>query len=86
MSLTPEQLAALKAMPLGTMPNKVGLAFTLTGESQTAAAEAMDIPRPNLSKIVNGRYGGIELETTRKVADYFGCQIEDLFPRREAVA
>lgn len=86
MKLTVEQLAALKAVPLGTMPNKIGLALTLTGQSQTAVSEAIDIPRPNLSKIINGRYEGIQLETSRKIAEHFGCAIEDLFPAREAVA
>lgn len=86
MKLTPEQISALQSVPLGAMPNKVGLALTMTGTSQTAAADEIGIPRPNLSKIVNGRYEGIQLETTRKLSEYFGCAIEDLFPAREAVA
>lgn len=83
MKLTAEQVTALRSVPLGAMPNKVGLALTMTDTSQTDAAEALDIPRPNLSKIVNGRYEGIQLETSRKLADYFGCAIEDLFPARD---
>lgn len=86
MKLSPEQLAALKAVPLGTMPNKIGLALTLTGDSQTEVCDDTDIPRPNLSKIINGRYEGIQLETARKIAEYFDCQIEDLFPARAAIA
>jgi DNA-binding XRE family transcriptional regulator len=86
MKLTREQVSALRSVPLGSMPNKVGLALTMTGTTQTEVSDAIDLPRPNISKIVNGRYEGLQLETSRKLAEYFGCAIEDLFPAREEVA
>jgi DNA-binding XRE family transcriptional regulator len=84
--LTAEQVMALRATPLGTMPNKVALALTMLNVQQGDAAAAMDMPRASLSKIVNGRYEDIQLDTARRVSEFFGCAIEDLFPSREAIA
>lgn len=77
---------ALRATPLGDMPNKLRLAFTLSGKKQVDAVEATGIAAPNMSDLVRGDYKNLTLETTRKLADYFGCSIEDLFPSRAAVA
>lgn len=86
MKLSPEQLVALRTVPLGRWPNRLALALQMAGVTQAAAAESIGIPRTNFNKIVNGRYEGLQLETSRKIADFFGCAIEDLFPARQAVA
>jgi DNA-binding Xre family transcriptional regulator len=85
-TLTPEQLDALRAVPLGSMPNRLRIALALTKVRQAEIVEATGIAPPNLSKIISGGYKDMHVETARKLADYFGCQIEDLFPAREAVA
>lgn len=84
--LTAEQIEAMRAVPLGAMPNKLRIALVLAKERQADVVEATGIPAPNLSKLVGGKYGDMTVETARKLADYFGCAIEDLFPERQAVA
>lgn len=39
-----------------------------------------------VSRVRNGRYEDLPGETMRAFAEAFGCQIEDLFPAREAIA
>lgn len=84
--LTPEQVLALRSVPLGSMPNKVRLARTMLGLSQGDVARELDFNQPLLSQIERGDYGDVMLERSRAIADLFGCSIEDLFPSREAVA
>lgn len=68
------------------MPNKLRVAFALAGTRQVDAVEATGMFAPNLSDLVCGNYKALTVDTARKLADYFGCAIEDLFPAREAVA
>jgi DNA-binding Xre family transcriptional regulator len=84
--LTEEQLAALRAVPLGAMLNKLRIALALTGARQSDLVEEAGLDPAHVSRIVNGKYTSIDLETTRKFADFFSCQIEDLFPARAEVA
>jgi transcriptional regulator with XRE-family HTH domain len=85
--LTNEQVAALRATPLGSMPNKVRLARTLIGARAGDVAKAIGITAPYFSDIERGEYKDIPLESVlRPLSDLFGCRIEDLFPAREAVA
>lgn len=81
--LTPEQLEALKAVPLGEMPNRLRIALALAQLKQSDVAEQTGIAREHLSKLVTGSYGTVTIDTARKLADYFGTSIEDLFPARE---
>jgi len=84
---TPEQIAAIRAMPLGAMRNKVRLARTILGLKQGDVADAIGITAPYLSDIESGKYKDLPLESVlRPLSDYFGCAIEDLFPAKEAVA
>ena len=54
----------------------------LQGVTQAGLAASIDLTQPYISAIVNGRYRRLPVETTRRFADFFGCQIEDLFPPR----
>lgn len=54
--------------------------------TQTQVSDSTGIPKSNLSELVNGKYGDVQVETARKLAAYFGCAIEDLFPARAEVA
>lgn len=83
--LTDEQLKALRIVPLMDMPNKVRLALALSQVQQKDICEATGIPHPALSQIVTGR-AGASIDNARLLADYFGCEIDDLFPRQKAVA
>lgn len=84
--LTTEQLDAMKAVPLGEMPNKLRIALALSGSRQTDIVEETGIAGSNISDLVNGKYTSLTIETARRISQFFGCAIEDLFPAREAVA
>lgn len=86
MPLTPEQLSAIRLLPLNGMPNKVRIARAMLQKTQTDVADGTALKFQQVSDIERGAYRDIPLENTRAIADYFGCQIEDLFPAREAVA
>lgn len=82
--LTPDQIEAMKAVPLGAMPNKLRIALALAQTSQSEIVAETGIATPNLSKIVNGKYGDLNWATAHKLADFFGCDPRDLFPSRAA--
>jgi DNA-binding Xre family transcriptional regulator len=82
--MTPEQLETLRTLPLGEAPNRLRMAFALTERRQSEAVAATGIISSNLSDIVNGKYTRITVETAGKLAEFFGCAIEDLFPRKAA--
>lgn len=86
MRLTPEQLDALRAVPLGSMPNKLRIALALTKTKQVDIADETGMARPNVSNHFNGDYKTMTIETASKYAEFFGCAIEDLFPARERVS
>lgn len=86
MPLTPEQVVALRSVPLGAMPNKVRLARTMLDLKAIDVADAVGFHKVQLSDIERGEYKDIPLEKTRALADYFRCPIEDLFPAREAMS
>lgn len=86
MKLSPEQLLALRSVPLGAMPNKVRLARTMLRLTQAEVAEETGIKAPALSDIERGGYKDVPLENTRVLSRFYGAEIEDLFPAREAVA
>lgn len=84
-TLTVEQLKALRAVPLGSMPNRLRIALALVEARQSEVAEEIDYPVPSLSNLVTGKTDPT-IVTARKLASYFGCSIEDLFPARQEVA
>lgn len=78
------QLMTLRSAATESAPNRVKLAIKLTGKTQKQIAHELDFTEPHLSNICVGRVKEVSLTTARKLADYFGCQIEDLFPSRAA--
>lgn len=84
--LTPEQIEALRAVPLGDMPNKIRIALALANARQADLCEGIDITPSQSSVLVNGKYGTVTIDMAQKVAQFFGCSTDDIFPRREAVA
>lgn len=77
--LTPDQLTALRSVPLGTMPNKVRIAIAMTGVQQTDIVDATTLLASQVSNAATGR-GVISVEIAREISRFFGCSIEDLFP------
>ena len=84
--LETRQLKSLRAAPIPEVGNRVALAVELTGKKQGDVADDLEMSQSQLSDICRGRFPDPQLSTLRKLAAYFGCQIEDLFPSREAVA
>ena len=84
--LTPAQIDAMRALPMGDMPNKLRVAIKLAGITQAELSESIDEQQPYVSDIVRGRWQTITVTKARKFAEFFGCAIEDLFPERESVA
>jgi predicted XRE-type DNA-binding protein len=66
--------------------NRVARAIELAETTQVDVAEATGLPQPYISDVARNRYQTITVDNARKFAEHFGCQIEDLFPAREAVA
>ena len=84
MNMTPEQIDALRSVPVGESTNRLRVAFAITERRQAEAVEALGIAASNMSDLVNGKYSAVTVETARKFAEFFGCAIEDLFPKRAA--
>lgn len=84
--LKPTQLRRLKREPLDGAANRVEAARRLAKVTQVVLAADTGLTQSYISRIESGRYGRLPIETTRTLALYFGCAIEDLFPAREAMA
>lgn len=85
-TLTPEKLTALRAIPASAGPNRIRIALALADVKQADVCEALGITAPQMSTLVRGEYKSVSVERASELADYFGCAIEDLFPAREKAA
>lgn len=83
--LTAAQIKSLRSEPLSGA-NKVRRARELAELLQADVCSATKMSQPYLSAIELGKYSEMPLETSRTLATFYGCAIEDLFPSREAVA
>jgi DNA-binding Xre family transcriptional regulator len=81
--MTPEQIDALRAVPLGAMPNKLKIAFALERKTQSDICESAGITDSRMSLLVNGKYKTVTVGEASRIAKCFGCQIEDIFPLSE---
>ncbi|MDP1570371.1 MAG: helix-turn-helix transcriptional regulator [Vicinamibacterales bacterium] len=78
------QIESLRDVPIDQdSPNRVAAAIKLLGVTQRAVATELGMTDAQMSDLCRGRYRAIRLETARRLAAYFGCSIEDLFPSRE---
>jgi DNA-binding Xre family transcriptional regulator len=84
--LSEEQLEALRRVPLLDMPNKVQLALTFTQAQQKDIVVESGLTTDVVHRIVTGKKQAVSVDEAGKLAAFFGCAIEDLFPAREAVA
>jgi DNA-binding XRE family transcriptional regulator len=82
--LTPEQVDALRSVPLGSLPNKLSIARAMIGADQSSLAEAAGLSQPTISDAEAGRT--IKLPTAQQIAAAIGTGVDDLFPLKEAVA
>lgn len=89
--LDANQIEALKTAPLGGLANRLQIAFAMADAPgrrvrQADACAATGLSPSAMSKLVKGAYQSLDIEHARKLADYFGCAMEDLFPSRERSA
>ncbi len=82
--LTTKQIAQVRRDREGR--NGLACAMRLTGVTQVQLAEALEITQPVVSRLVNGQYSRIDLDQSRKIAAFFGCTVDDLFPAKAEVA
>ena len=82
--LKPDEIKQLRRENKGR--NRVAKAMELSGITQVELAAAIGTTQSNISEIKTGQYEDLPLETTRALADHFGCSIEDLFPAARAIA
>lgn len=85
-ALTTDQVAVLRVATVPESGNRVNTALRLAGLTQQEAAALMGETQPYVSDVARGRYQTITVAKAQKFAALFGCQIEDLFPAREALA
>lgn len=83
--LSTSKLRELKSSPPSASGNRIAKATELLGMTQTQVAASLGFTGSYLSDVVRGRYPDIGLTNARKLSDFFGCAIEDLFPPAEPV-
>ena len=84
--MTPKQLKTLRSRRPGAAGNRLAAAFEISDRSQADCVRLTRFTPQYVSDMVRGRFQNISVENAREFAIFFGCQIEDLFPAREAVA
>lgn len=84
MALSTKQLRELRQSP--SRGNRVGKAIDLANVTQMDVADATGLPQPYISDVARNRYETITVDNAHKLAAYFGCRIEDLFPEKQAVS
>jgi DNA-binding Xre family transcriptional regulator len=84
--VTPEQLQALRAIPVGTLKagNRFAVALTMTGTKQGAIAEGTGIDQSRLSAISLGKRPAVTHDEAQKIARFIGCDSLDIFPLADA--
>lgn len=84
MTLSQAQLSELKATPVGDTGNRVAKAIELVGETMADISRNGGFSYTWLSDVKSGRFETVTVDNAHKLADYFGCAIEDLFPAKVA--
>lgn len=83
MALEPKAVRKLQRTTLAAgEPNKVKQAVRLSGKTQGEVAADLGFTDSYFSNVVRGKFEDIGLTNARKIADYFGCAIDDLFPAK----
>jgi len=81
MKLTPEQLEALRREPYRAVGNRLGAAMRIADVRAVDLSRATRLPQQYISDVKKGRWRALRLDNAYKFATFFGCYIEDLFPR-----
>ena len=86
MALTEKQLKVLRSKPVSEGGNRLAAATELAEVSQADLSRAVAMTQQYVNDVARGRYATITVDNARRLAEYFGCSIEDLFPARPARA
>lgn len=81
-SLTPRQLRQLR----NADGNRIRAARHLVNLTQVQLCAQLGMTQSQLSDLERQRWQSPSLATARRLADFFGCTVDDLFPASEAVA
>lgn len=77
--LNARQLQQLRQEPGN--PNRVKAAMRLARATQLMVSAGTGLAQSHISKVANDG-PSVTVETASKLARFFGCRIEDLFPRQ----
>lgn len=80
--LNARQLKELRADP--GVPNRVKAAMRIAKATQVAVATGTGIQQTQISRIASNMGNGVTLATATRLANFFGCTVDDLFPRETA--
>jgi len=80
--LTPEQRAVLVTMRQDGR-NRVSQARAIANLTQVELAARSGLTQSYLSRLENGQYVDLPVETQNALASCFGCDADDLFPERQ---
>lgn len=76
--LSSHHISTLRKEPV--TQNRMGKAIELAGVTQRTVARAIDVPESYVSDLVRQRYKAITVPNAHKIAGFFKCHIEDIFP------
>jgi transcriptional regulator with XRE-family HTH domain len=84
MSIFAHVFPEINLLPDNTYMNKRDIKDVLTelmklrSVTQTYVAEKSDVPQPTISRILRGTHNTLEIDTARKLADFFHVSIDQL--------
>lgn len=85
-TLNAEELKALRAVPVtAALPNRLRVAMAMLDMVQADVAAGTQLTQATISDIYNARYTDLKHSTVQRLAAFFDCSIEDLFPPVEEV-
>ena len=76
--LSVEQLAAIRALPLCGLPNRLRVVRQILEVDQVTLATAAGVMQPTVSLAESG--GEIKLLTAQRIAAALGACVDDIFP------
>jgi transcriptional regulator with XRE-family HTH domain len=83
MALTSSQLKTLRGARVDDAGNRIDAATKLAGVTQAELSRALGMSQQYVNDVARGRYQTITVAQALRFSEYFGCNIEDLFPARE---
>ncbi|MEO8682937.1 MAG: helix-turn-helix transcriptional regulator [Vicinamibacterales bacterium] len=84
MKFTGVQLRELLKSDAEVTGNRLAKAIEIAELTQAQLAAAINLTQPYVSDVARGRHDTITVDNAHKFAEFFGCDIKDLFPKRAA--